>query len=49
MIPHYLDNWLTDGSKAVRPADRLRPTPQKHYLSASGSQKVTGSRPVGGE
>jgi hypothetical protein len=36
-IPHILYNRLTDGGKVVSPAHRPLSTPQKHYLSASGT------------
>jgi hypothetical protein len=36
-IPHCLDSWLTDGGKLVSPTHRPRFTPEKHYLSASGT------------
>jgi hypothetical protein len=37
MIPHSLDNRLTDGGKAVGNTRRPRSTQQKHYFSASGT------------
>jgi hypothetical protein len=36
-IPHCLDNRLTNGGKVVSPTHRLRFTPEKHYLYASGT------------
>jgi hypothetical protein len=35
MIPHCLDNRLTDGGKVVSPTHRQRFIPQKHYMYAS--------------
>jgi hypothetical protein len=35
IIPHSLDNRLTDGGKFDSPTHRPRSTPQKHYSSAS--------------
>jgi hypothetical protein len=36
-IPHCLDSRLIDGCEVVNPTHRPRSTPQKHYLSASGT------------
>jgi hypothetical protein len=36
-IPHYLDNWLTDGGKVTSPMRRPHFTPQKYYFSDSGT------------
>jgi hypothetical protein len=36
MIPHCLENWLTDGGKFVSPVHQPISTPQKHF-SASGT------------
>jgi hypothetical protein len=36
-IPHCLDNRLTDGGKVVNLTQGPRPTPQKHYFSASAT------------
>jgi hypothetical protein len=36
-IPHCLDNRLTDGGKVVSPTHLPHTTPQKHYLSVSGT------------
>jgi hypothetical protein len=36
-IPHCLDSRLTGGGKVVSPTHFPRSTPQKHYLSVSGS------------
>jgi hypothetical protein len=37
MIPHCLDNRLTDGCKVVSRTHRPHFTLQKHYFSASGT------------
>jgi hypothetical protein len=34
---YFIDNQLTDGGKIVSPMHWLHPTPQKHYLSVSGT------------
>jgi hypothetical protein len=53
MIPHCLNNQLTDGGKVVRPTHRPRSTPQKHYFSASGAfflseaEKILGPNAAG--
>jgi hypothetical protein len=36
-IPQCLDSRFTDGGKVVSPTHRPHSTPQKHYLSASGT------------
>jgi hypothetical protein len=36
-IPHCLDNRLTDGGEVVSLTRRSRSTPQKYYISASGT------------
>jgi hypothetical protein len=36
-IPHCLDSRFTDSGKVVSPTHQPRSTPQKHYLSASGT------------
>jgi hypothetical protein len=36
-IPHCLDNRLTDGGKVVSPMHPPHFTPQKRYLSISGT------------
>jgi hypothetical protein len=37
MIPHCVDNRLTDGRKVVSPTLLVRSIPQEHYFSASGT------------
>jgi hypothetical protein len=37
-VPHCLDSRLTDGGKVVSPTQRPRSSPQKHYMSASGTR-----------
>jgi hypothetical protein len=37
-LPYSPDNRLRDGGKVVGPTHRPRSTPQKHYLSASGTR-----------
>jgi hypothetical protein len=39
-IPHCLDNRLADDRKVVSLKQRPRSTPQKHHLSASGTQSL---------
>jgi hypothetical protein len=36
-IPLFLNNRLTDGGKVDSLTDRLRSTPQKHYVSTYGA------------
>jgi hypothetical protein len=36
-VPHCLDNRLTDAGKVVSPTHRPQFTPEKHYLSVSGT------------
>jgi hypothetical protein len=36
-MPNYFDDRLTDGGKVESPTHRPHFTPQKHYLSASGT------------
>jgi hypothetical protein len=35
MIPHFIDNRLTDGGKVVSPTHQPHFTPQKYYFSTS--------------
>jgi hypothetical protein len=46
-IPQYLDNRLTDGGKVVSPTHRPLSTPEKRYLSASGTHLCRLSEPQG--